>query len=67
MFPLCLAALSCMLPKMVLSLYIYVYSIIKVVISQGGQLSQFIFLLSIHCRPFQQILLLGPGNVSYIP
>ena len=43
LFPLCLAALSCMLPKMVLNLYVWVYNFLKVMIYPGGQLSQFVF------------------------
>ena len=35
-FPLCLAAPSCMLPKMVLSLYVWVYNVLKVMIYPGG-------------------------------
>ena len=33
----------------------------------GGQLSQFVFLQSNYCSPFQQIFLLGFGNVFCIP
>ena len=47
----------------VLSLFVWVYNVLKVVIYQGRQLSRFVFLQSIHCGPFQQIFLLGFGNV----
>ena len=56
-----------MLPKMALSLYGYVYNVLKVMTYPGGQISQFVFLQSIHCSPFQQIFLLGLGNASCIP
>ena len=45
----------------------WVYNVLKVMICLGGQLSQFVFLPSIHCSPLQQIFLLGLGNVSCIP
>ena len=55
LFSLYMAALGCMLAKMVLYLYVWVYSVLKIMIYLGGHLSQFVFLQSIHCSPFQQI------------
>ena len=45
--------------KMVSRLYVWVYNVLKVMMYLGGQPSQFVFLQSIHCSPFQQIFLLG--------
>ena len=67
LFPLHLAALGCMLTKMVLRLYVWLYNVLKVMIYLSGQPSQFVFLQLIHCSPFQKIFLLGLGNVSSIP
>ena len=55
LFLLYLTELGCMLTRMVLCLYIWVYNVLKVMIYPGGQLSRFVFLQSIHCSHFQQI------------
>ena len=52
LFPLYFTAMGCILSKMVLSLYVWVYNVLKVMIYLGGHLSQFVFLQSIHCSPF---------------
>ena len=67
LFPLYLAALVFMLPKLELSLYVLVYSVLKIMIYLGGQLSQIVLLQLIHCSPFQQIFLLVLENVFCIP
>ena len=67
LFSLYLAALGCMLTKMVLCFYVWVWNVLKVTIYLGGQLSQLVFIQSIHCSPFQQIFLLVVGNVSCFP
>ena len=67
LFPLYLAALVFMLPKLELSLYVWVYNVLKIMIYLGGQLSQIVLLQLIHCSPFQQIFLLVLENVFCIP
>ena len=52
LFPLYLATLGFMLTKMVLCLYIWVYSFLKVMNYQSGQLSQLVFVQLIHLSPY---------------
>ena len=53
LYPLCVAALDCMLRKMGLDLYVWLYNVLKVIIYPGGKFSQFVLLQSINCSPFQ--------------
>ena len=53
LYPLCVAALDCMLRKMGLGLYVWLYNVLKVIIYPGGKFSQFVLLQSINCSPFQ--------------
>ena len=50
-----------------LRLYVWIGNVLKVMICLGGQLSQFVFLQSIHSSPFQKKFLLDLENVFCIP
>ena len=52
LFALYFAALGFMLTKMVLCLCIWVYSFLKVMNYQSGQLSQLVFVQLIHLSPY---------------
>ena len=52
LYPLCVAALDCMLRKMGLDLYVWLYNVLKEIIYPGGKFSQVVLLQSINCIPF---------------